>query len=72
MIMYGAIFIAVKVKIKLLIKNNTKKIAESAFMFAPPLFASVFIPNKPIKVTAKQTALPIDKRRTKFSAEFAA
>ncbi len=70
--MYGATFIPTNPKIKLLIKNNTKKRAETTLKFAFPAFSFGLIPNVPIKVIAKVKPLPRESRRQKASPEFAA
>lgn len=70
--MYGATLIPTKPKIKLLIKNNTKKREETTLKFTFPALSFGLIPNEPIKVVANVNPLPSESRRQKASPEFAA
>ena len=70
--MYGATLIPTNPKIKLLIRNNTKKMPETILKFTFPALSFGLSPNVPIKVVANVNPLPRESRIQKFSPEFAA
>ena len=70
--MYGAIFTPTKPKIRLVIKNNTKKIAETTLKFMFADFSSIFTPKVPTKEMARQSPLPTERSKVYGSPLFAA